>query len=65
MQQNVTVIPEERMEAIDVNELAEILAQLSGRTVEKIKNEGVQTTLVSLHLLGQIPGQRPASTGNG
>ena len=41
MQQNVMPIPEERIEAITGNELAAALAQLSGRTVEEIKNHGV------------------------
>ncbi|OLQ04031.1 hypothetical protein AK812_SmicGene12941 [Symbiodinium microadriaticum] len=57
--QNVQPIPEERVAATVGNELAEILPQLSARTVEEIKNEGVQTTVIAMHLMRQIPADPP------
>ena len=51
-------LPGERIEAITGEELAVDLAALSGRDVNEIKTEGVQTTLVAMRMMGQTPAVR-------
>ena len=61
MRQNVMTVTEKRLENITGNELAEvpeILAQLSGRPVEVINHERVQTTLVAMRMMGHSPEDR-------
>ena len=47
---SLPTVPEVQYENITGEQLAADLAVLTGQTVEEVKNEGVQATLVSLHL---------------
>ena len=51
-------VPEVRYEEMTGAQLAEEVASLSGRTVEEVRNDGVQSSLVALHLIGGVPETR-------
>ena len=51
-------LPEHVIEAITGEQLAMDAAALTGRTVEEVRQEGVQTTLVALYMSGGVPESR-------
>ena len=58
VRQTMEPLPEHVIEAITVEQPAIDLAELTGRTVEEVKNDGVHTTLVALPLFGGVPESR-------
>ncbi|CAE7396972.1 yqkD [Symbiodinium sp. CCMP2456] len=54
----LSTVPELRYEEMTGEELAQEVANLSGMTVEEVKSDGVQTSLVALHLSAGIPDNR-------
>ena len=55
MAASLPTIPEVQYENMTGDQLATELSALTGRTVEQVKSEGVQATLVALHLTGALP----------
>ena len=51
-------VPEIRYESITGEQLAVDVAELSGMSVEQMRNDGVQASLVALHLTEGIPEDR-------
>ena len=51
-------VPELRYEDMTGEELAQQVAELSGMTVSEVMTDGVQTSLVALHLSGGVPEDR-------
>ncbi|CAE7406577.1 unnamed protein product [Symbiodinium sp. CCMP2456] len=51
-------VPELRHEAMTGEELAQQVADLMGMPVEEVKENGVQSSLVALHLAGRVPEDR-------
>ena len=51
-------VPEVQYEELTGEQLAVEVACLSGRTVEEVRNVGVQSSLVALHLIGAVPETR-------
>ena len=51
-------VPEVQYEELTGEQLAVDVASLSGRTVEEVRNAGVQSSLVALHLTGGVPETR-------
>ena len=51
-------VPEVQYEELTGEQLAVEVALLSGRTVEEVRNDGVQSSLVALHLIGGVPETR-------
>ena len=51
-------VPELQYEEMTGDELAQQVADLSGVTVEEVKQDGVQTSLVALHASGGVPEDR-------
>ena len=47
-----------RYEEMTGEELAQTVADLSGMSLEEVKTDGVQTSLVALHLSGGVPEDR-------
>ena len=54
----VATVPEVQYEELTGEQLAVEVASLSGRTVEEVRSDGVQSSLVALHLLGGVPETR-------
>ena len=51
-------VPELRYEEMTGDELAQQVADLMGMPVEEVKENGVQSSLVALHLAGRVPEDR-------
>ena len=47
-----------RYEEMTGEELAQTVADLSGMSLEEVKTDGVQTSLVALHMSGGVPEDR-------
>ena len=54
----LATVPELTYESMTGEELAVEVAALTGKSVEDVKNAGVQNTLVALHLSGEVPEDR-------
>ena len=55
---SMPTVPEVRYESITGEQLAVDVAELSGMSVEQIRNDGVQAPLIALHLTEGIPEDR-------
>ena len=54
----MTTVQEVQYEALTGEQLAVDVAALSGLTVEEVRSDGVQASLIALHLTGGVPETR-------